>query len=531
MNSQLSPYIILGIIVFYFLILFGISWWTTRGDTSNESFFVAKRQAPWWLVTIGMIGASISGVTFVSVPGKVGAIGENGKTVLNMDFSYMQVVLGYIVGYVFVALVLMPVYYRLNLTSIYTYLDKRFGFFSYKTGAAFFLLSRTIGAAFRLYLMVMILQKFVLDPLHVPFAITAFVLIGLIWLYTYKGGTKTVLYTDVLLTFCFLTALVLTIVTIGNQLDKSASDMVAMVWNSGYSKVFFFSGGWGDPNNFFKQFLSGALITIAMTGLDQDLMQKNLTCKNIGDAQKNMFTFSGVLIVVNLLFLMLGALLYIYASTLGIATPTAKESDFMYPMLAFNHLPQSCAIFFIIGIVASSFSAADSALTALTTSFCVDFLNFEKKLQNIDPASYDYDPSQKDAFAAVEMNAQKPMRFKVHLGMASVLFLMILIFKQANNDAIINELFKIAGYTYGPLLGMYAFGFYTNRNVRDRLVPYICIVSPIICYVLNVNSTTWFGGFEFGFLILALNGLLTFLGLWIFSESGDEKVLEVSQTM
>jgi Na+/proline symporter len=525
MNTQLSPYIILGIIVFYFLILFGISWWTTREDTSNESFFVAKRQAPWWLVTIGMIGASISGVTFVSVPGKVGVDG------LNMDFSYMQVVFGYLLGYVFIALVLMPVYYRLNLTSIYTYLDQRFGFFSYKTGAAFFLLSRTIGAAFRLYLMVMILQKFVLDPLNVPFAVTAFTLIGLIWLYTYKGGTKTVLYTDVLLTFCFLTALVLTIITIGNQLDKSASDMVALVWNSGYSKVFFFSGGWTDPNNFFKQFLGGALITITMTGLDQDLMQKNLTCKNIGDAQKNMFTFSGVLIVVNLLFLMLGALLYIYASNLGIATPSAKESDFMYPQLAFNHLPQSCAIFFIIGIVASSFSAADSALTALTTSFCVDFLNFEKNLQNTDPAAYDYDPNQKEAYMAAQMDAQRPMRFKVHLGMAAALFVMILIFKQANNDAIINELFKMAGYTYGPLLGMYAFGFYTNRNVRDRFVPYICVLAPIICYVLNANSKTWFGGFEFGFLIMALNGLLTFFGLWIFSETGEERELKINESI
>jgi Na+/proline symporter len=517
MSSQISPYIILGIIVFYFLILFGIAWWTTRGDTSNESFFVAKRQAPWWLVTIGMIGASISGVTFVSVPGKVGAGG------LNMDFSYMQVVFGYLLGYVFIALVLMPVYYRMNLTSIYTYLDQRFGFFSYKTGAAFFLLSRTIGAAFRLYLMVMILQKFVLDPLHVPYQITAFVLIGLIWLYTYKGGTKTVLYTDVLLTFCFLTALVLTILTIGQQLDKNPIDLVSMVWNSGYSKTFFFSGGWSDPNNFFKQFLSGALITITMTGLDQDLMQKNLTCKNIKDAQKNMFTFSGILIVVNLLFLMLGALLYMYASTLGLSIPS--NSDFMYPQLAFNNLPQSCAIFFIVGIVASSFSAADSALTALTTSFCVDFLNFEKKLQNIDPSTYDYDPTQLQSALTDQMEAQKPMRFKVHLGMATVLFLMILVFKQANNDAIINELFKMAGYTYGPLLGMYAFGFYTNRKVKDRLVPYICILSPIICYVLNTNSKAWFGGFEFGFLILALNGLITFTGLWIFSEEGEASVL------
>ncbi len=513
MGGQLSPFIILGIIVFYFCLLFGISWWTTRGDTSNESFFVAKRQAPWWLVTIGMIGASISGVTFVSIPGAVGgAIGKQ-----NIDFSYMQVVFGYLLGYAFIALVLMPVYYRMNLTSIYTYLEKRFGYWSYKTGAAFFLLSRTIGAAFRLFLMIMILQKFVLDPMHVPFAVTAFVIIGLIWLYTYKGGTKTVLYTDVLLTFCFLTALALTIMTIGQKLDKGFIDMTTMVWNSEYSKTFFFSGGWADPNNFFKQFFGGALITIMMTGLDQDLMQKNLTCRNIKDAQKNMFTFSGILIVVNLLFLMLGALLYIYAASIGV-TPPAR-TDFMYPEMAFNNLSTFGAVLFILGIVASTFSSADSALTALTTSFCVDFLNFEKKATNIDPAKYDYDPTQMERAMGDVANEQEPQRFKVHLGMSFLLFLMVLGFAFVNNEAIINELFKAAGYTYGPLLGMFIFGFYTTRKVKyDRLAPYICVAAPIFCYILNKYSDVLLFGFQMGFLVSALNGLLVFIGFWFISE-------------
>jgi Na+/proline symporter len=526
MNQSYLPYIILGVIAAYFLILSAISNWVSKGESDNETFFIANRKAPWYLVTIGLIGASISGVTFVSIPGKVGTTG------LNQAFSYLQLVFGYVAGYAVIALVLMPVYYKMNLISIYGYLEERFGLKTYKTGAAFFLISRTIGTAFRMFLMVMILQQFALAPLGVPIAVTAFVCIFLVWFYTYKGGTKTILYTDVLLTFCFLTALVATIFSLSTSLGMSVGKMTEIVWsNQNYSQIFFFSGGWADPNNFFKQFLSGALITITMTGLDQDLMQKNLACKNIQEAQKNMFTFSGILVIVNVLFLFLGGFLYLYASRNGLQLPT--KSDLLYPSIAFNSLGMVAAAFFIIGIVASTFSSSDSALTALTTAFCIDFLDFNKKVNEINPAQYEYN-DDKVAIAREEMRkGQTQSRFVVHIGMALVLFLLMMLFALINNQAIIDQLFKAAGYTYGPLLGLYAFGFMTNRILDDAKAPIVCILSPIVSFILDnpkvfgFDANTWLWGFKFGFLILLFNGLLTFAGLWFFSKEGKIEVNEM----
>ncbi len=484
MVSQLTPLTLLFIIGIYFGLLLLVSWFTGRND-SNEVFFKAERQSPWLLVAIGMIGTSISGVTFVSVPGKVGAGG------LNMAFSYMQVVLGYLLGYVVIALVLMPIYYRLNLTSIYGYLENRFGRNSYKTGAGFFLLSRTLGSALRLFLMAIILQKFIFDSFGVPFWMTGFVTLFFIFLYTFRGGIKTVIITDTFLAICFITALCLTLFSLMNRLEVNIGTVVPMMKESGFTKMFFLEGGWNDPNNFFKQFLSGALITIVMTGLDQDMMQKNLTCRTLKDAQKNMFTFSAIIFFVNILFLTLGALLYIFAQRQGIEIPS--NSDYLYPTIAFQYLSPFLGVVFILGIVAATCSSSDSALTSLTTSFCVDFLDFEKKEQN---------------------KQQHRVRMLVHMCFALVLLLMIIIFKETNKDAIINFLFKVAGITYGPLLGLFSFGVLTHYKVRDRWVLPVCLLAPLLTWIIDNNSSDWFNGFQFGFLSLALNGLLTFAGLW-----------------
>lgn len=515
-KSQL-PYIILGIIAAYFLILTAISNWVSKGASDNETFFIANRKAPWYLVTIGLIGASISGVTFVSVPGKVGTDG----------FAYFQLVLGYVLGYAVIALVLMPIYYRMNLVSIYGYLEERFGIRSYKIGAAFFLISRLLGSAARMYLMVMILQTFALSPLGVPVWITAFVCVGLVWLYTYKGGTKTILYTDVLLTGCFIIALIFTMFSLSSSLDKNIFEMMGLVWNNQkLSQIFYFSDVF-DSKNFFKQFITGALITITMTGLDQDLMQKNLACKNIKDAQKNMFTFSAIIVVVNLLFLFLGGFLYEYAFRNGLTPP--GKTDLMYPEVAFKSLGIWSVTFFIIGIVASTFSSSDSALTALTTAFCIDFLNFNKKTENIDPSKYEYN-NEKIAIAQDEIRQNlTKTRLLVHTGMAITLFIIMMIFAFLNKQAVIDAIFKIAGYTYGPLLGLYAFGlFVPNRIINDKLSPVVCIVGPIIGYLIDFPATwggnpdTWLMGFKLGHLIILINGLLVFAGLWLISKENDD---------
>lgn len=494
MIQQLTPGILLSVITVYFIALFVISYFTGK-DSSNKNFFLAGRRTPWPLIAYAMIGTSISGVTFISIPGAVGGEG------LNKDFSYMQVVFGYMLGYAVIALVLMPIYYRLNLTSIYGYLEQRFGFFSYKTGAAYFLLSRTVGSAFRLYLAIIVLQEFVTGYFGIPFWLTAFIALTLIWLYTVRGGIHTVIWTDTFQTTCFLLALIITIVAIGQTLGMNLTELVGMVSKSEYSQMFFFKGGWSDPNNFFKQFISGALITITMTGLDQDMMQKNLSCKNIGDAQKNMLSFSITLLFVNILFLTLGALLYIYASHLGLEIPA--KTDYLYPTIAFKHLPPIMGIVFVLGLIAATYASSDSALTALTTSFCVDFLNFEKGQQ----------PEE----------VQRRQRFYVHIGMTLLLLVMIIIFRIINNEAVINGLFKAAGYTYGPLLGLFAFGILTKRKIKDQWVIAVCIAAPVLSFVLDRYADFLLAGFKLGFLILAINGLLTFIGLWLISHPNQEE--------
>ena len=480
----MSSGLVFTVIFLYFVILLLIGKITSENATT-EVFFTAKRQSPWFVVAFGMIGASLSGVTFISVPGMVGMSG----------FEYMQMVLGYLLGYLFIGGVLMPMYYRLNLISIYTYLEKRFGFWSYKSGAFFFLLSRTIGASFRLFLVAGVLQMAVFDDWKVPFYVTVLITILLIWVYTFKGGIKTIVWTDTLQTFFMLASVAVSIIIIVKSLDISFADLPSVINNSEYSNVFEWE--WRAPRNFFKQFLAGAFITIVMTGLDQDMMQKNLTCRNIKEAQKNMFWFSVILVFANLMFLSLGALLYIFANKNGIAIP--ERSDDLFPLLALNHFNTLAGILFILGITAAAYSSADSALTSLTTSFCVDFLNFRDQNEKY----------------------KKRTRIKVHLAFSALIFLVIMVFQIINDDSVINSLFTAAGYTYGPLLGLFAFGMFTKRKVKDSWVPIICLLSPVLSYIINLNSESLLWGYKFGFEILILNGLLTFIGLLMISGKQD----------
>ncbi len=513
MITGLTPTLILGIIVGYFAILVLVSYLTTRTSRSNESFFLADRQSPWLLVAFGMVGATLSGVTFISVPGWVGEVNpDTGRT---QGFAYMQMVFGYLLGYAVIATVLLPLYYRLGLTSIYEFLERRLGFYSYKIGAGYFLLSRVIGASFRLFLVAIVLQQFVTGPFGVPFPITVVVTIALIWIYTFRGGIKTIVYTDTLQTFSMITAVILAFYGISQALETDIAGAIDMIKKSNYSDVFFFEGGWSDPYNFWKQFFAGALITIVMTGLDQDMMQKNLSCRSLGDAQKNMFTFSIVLVFANVLFLGLGVLLYLYAGQVGIAIP--ESTDQLFPTIALQHLAPYVGIFFIIGLIAAAYSSADSALTALTTSFCVDFLNFNHSERTEEE--------------------NRRTRLRVHIGFSVVLLIAILIFKMISNDAVIKQLFTAAGYTYGPLLGLFIFGMFTKLKIREvvdlsvydwgqklpaslqrvNLVLIICLLSPLLCYLIDRYSAELLYGFKFGFLIIALNGLLTFLGLLAIS--------------
>ena len=480
----MSSTLALTILVIYFLILIAISFYTARGADTN-TFFTANRQSPWYLVAFGMIGTSISGVTFVSVPGAVGKI----------QFSYFQVVLGYAVGYWVIATILMPMYYRLNLISIYGYLEKRFGFWSYKTGSAFFLLSRTIGSAVRMYVAVQVLQLAIFDDLGVPFEVTVMIAMALIFVYTFKGGVKTIIITDTLQTFFLLTALVLTIYLIGKQLDLGVGDLFSTVRDSQHSKIFVWD--WANKHHFVKDFLSGAFIAIVMTGLDQDLMQKNLTCKSIGEAQKNMFWFYVVLVFINLLFLSLGVLLYIYSEKMGIQIPI--KTDDLYPSLALgNHFGTLAAVTFLLGITAATYASSDSALTALTTSFCVDFLNIEK----------------------YEEAKRQTLKHYVHIGFTVVFIIVILIFRALNSQEVISAVFNIAGYTYGPLLGLFAFGLYLKRPLLDKYVPLVCVAAPFLTYAVEEFTKASFD-FEFGFSKLMLNGFITFVGLWLLSRKAE----------
>lgn len=476
----MSPYLVISIIVAYFVVLLVISYFTSR-NANNEAFFLGNRQSPWYIVAFGMISASLSGVTFISVPGWV----------VDSNFSYMQLVLGYLLGYAIIANILMPLYYRLNLTSIYTYLGQRFGFFAYKTGASFFLLSRVIGASFRLFLVANVLQIAVFNQLNIPFEITVIITILLIWLYTFKGGIKTIIWTDSLQTLFMLTAVGVSIVLISKQLNLNFSGLIDTIVENKHSKVFYFED-FKRPYFFFKQFFAGAFIAVVMTGLDQDMMQKNLSCRNIKEAKKNMYWFSFTLVPVNLMFMSLGVLLVVFAQQMGISMP--ERTDDLFPLIATQgYLHPVVSIFFIIGLVAAAYSSADSALTALTTSFTVDILNpknvSEKKLKNI--------------------------RKKVHVGVSAALVIVILIFNAINNESVISAIFRVAGYTYGPLLGLYSFGLFTRFAVKDRFVPVVAILSPIICMVVDFYSKTWFNGYQFGFELLILNGLITFTGLFL----------------
>ncbi|MDI1324207.1 MAG: sodium:solute symporter [Algoriphagus sp.] len=474
----MNPQVVLVVICFYFLLLFLISWFTTR-KISADTFFTGDRQSPWFLVAFGMIGASLSGVTFISVPGEVG----------NSNFYYFQVVLGYTVGYFTIAKVLLPLYYRLNLVSIYSYLEDRFGFWSYKTGAFFFILSRTLGSSLRVFLVAAVLQLILFDSLGIPFWVSVVITVGLIWVYTHRGGIKTVVWTDTLQTFFMLAAVVIIIVLIGQELSfDGISAYFEAVSSDPRSKIF--NWDWKDGTNFFKQFISGAFITIVMTGLDQDMMQKNLTCKNIGDAQKNMFWFTIILVIVNILFLSLGIMLYLYAETKGIPLPT--RSDELFPLLATEHFSAFAGIVFVLGIIAAAYSSADSTLTALTTSFCIDFLEIDRR--------YPADQRVK-------------VRQRVHVAFSLVMILAILMFYWINDESVINSVFIIAGYTYGPLLGLYAFGLFTTWQVKDKWVPFLAVSAPVLTFLISQNSEKLLWGYKFGFEALILNGLLMFLGL------------------
>ena len=488
----MNPYLILLIVAAYFGLLLLISHFTSRG-ADNASFFIGNKQSPWYVVAFGMIGTSLSGVTFISVPGWVGS----------SSFSYMQMVLGYLLGYAVVALILMPLYYRMNLTSIYAYLGQRFGPQSHKTGASFFLLSRIIGAAFRLYLVAIVFELvFAKLKIQVPFLVTVLITVALIWLYTFRAGIKTIIWTDTLQTLFMLLAVGITIYLIGSEMNLDAAGVVSLVRESDYSKWFYFDD-WNAPHHFVKQFLSGAFITIVMTGLDQDMMQKNLSCRNLKEAQINMFSFSGTLVIVNLFFLSLGALLFLYAGSIGLEIP--EKTDYLYPTIALDgYLGLAVGIFFVLGLIASAYSSADSALTALTTSFCVDILDIKKR----------------------EALRQENIRKWVHVGMSLTLVVVIVAFRLINDESVIKSLFTVAGYTYGPLLGLYTFGLFIRRNLKDRWVPFVALAAPLASYVLSVNSEIWFNGFQFGFFILVVNGALTLLGLLMISKPSENLSLE-----
>jgi Na+/proline symporter len=490
----MTPNIILTIIIVYFGILFLISHFTSKKNSDNDTFFKANKNSKWYLVAFGMIGTAISGITFISVPGEVGNP--------DLQFKYFQFVIGCAIGFIVVATVLLPLYYRMNLTSIYGYIEQRLGTVSYKTAATIFLIGRTIGSAFRLYLVIFVLQYFVFDNLKIPFALTTFLSLALIFIYTYRGGLKTIIITDTLQTFFLILSVFLTIYFICSSLNFSVIEAFEAVKNSNYSKVFFFED-YFKGTYFWKQILGGIFVTIATVGLDQDLMQKNLSCKNIADAQKNMFVFTGIFLIINIFFLSVGALLYIYANKNGIEVPTINNvarTDLLFPEIAFHHLAIIPSIVFLLGLTAATFATTDSALTALTTSFCVDFLGMDK----------------------IE-NQSKPnivkTRHWVHIAFSFLMFFVIITFNAINDDSVVKMVFKIASYTYGPLLGLYAFGlFVKTKTVKDKFVPYICLISPAICFLISKYSNTFFDNYIIDNELIILNGLLTFIGLFLISK-------------
>lgn len=493
----MSPITTITIILVYFVLLIFISFLTGK-NSNEESFYTGNKQSPWYVVAFGMVGSSLSGVTFISIPG----------TVQNESFGYMQLILGNMLGYAIIALVLVPLYYKLQLSSIYAFLGQRFGRKSQLTGATFFLISRIIGSSLRMYLVIIVLQRFVIEPLtkttgvEIHYTVTTFISLALIWTYTFKSGIKTIVWSDIFQTFFMLFSLGFSIWLIIHSFDWSVKEAASEIASSSYSKLFFFDD-FLNQKHFLKQFIGGVVIAIAMTGLDQDMMQKNLTCKSTNDAKKNMLWSSSILFVVNFLFLVLGALLYFYMDANNLSMPSrivnseaTPASDLLFPTIAIEHLGVLAGIVFIIGLIAAAYSSADSALTALTTSFCLDFLQIDKK---------------KDKYP-------KYTRTLVHVGFSFILFMMIIVFYEKNDVSAINKLFKLAGFTYGPLLGLFFFGMINKSSLPDKYIPIICLLSPVLCYVLDVFSTQLFWGYRFGFELLLVNGGVTYFGLWVLSK-------------
>ncbi|MCX7172907.1 MAG: sodium:solute symporter [Proteobacteria bacterium] len=464
----------------YFGLLLGVAWVTSRN--ANNGFFIGNHGSNWMLVSFGMVGTSLSGVTFISVPGAVGIDG----------FGYMQVVLGYVLGYLVIAFVLLPLYYRHQLTSIYRYLDTRLGSGAYMTGASFFILSRTLGATARLYLVVRILQDVILDGFHVPFWLTALVILAMILLYTYEGGVKTIVWTDTLQTTCMLLGLAICVAYILGSLNLSFGDSLRQMQERDLSKVFSFD--FNSKNYFVKQVLAGMFIAIAMTGMDQEMMQKTISVKTLADSRKNIIVLSMTIVAVILLFLYLGGLLYLYSPVVGVTA----TGDRIFPAIVLGHLPAMVQMIFVVALISALFPSADGAITALTSSFCIDILKFK----------------QRHDMGEVE---QKRLRHRVHLCFALLFLVLVMLFRWADNPSMIGIILKLAGYTYGPLLGLFAFGILTRRAVKNSWVPYVAVLAPLICYGLDVYQRMLFGAYEIGLELLLINGLLTFAGLWMIS--------------
>ncbi|MEY8707228.1 sodium:solute symporter [Bacteroides faecichinchillae] len=492
----MSPIAVTITIIAYFALLFTVSYIAGR-KTDNEGFFVGNRKSSWYVVAFAMIGSTISGVTFVSVPGMVGS----------SCFSYLQMVLGFIVGQFIIAFILVPLFYRMNLVSIYEYLENRFGTSSYRTGAWFFFISKMLGAAVRLFLVCLTLQLLVFEPFHLPFILNVAVTVALVWLYTFRGGVKSLIWTDSLKTFCLVVSVVLCIYYIASDLKLNFGGLVNTISDSDLSRIFFFDDI-NDKRYFFKQFLAGVFTVIAMNGLDQDMMQRNLSCKNFRDSQKNMITSSISQFFVILLFLMLGVLLYTFVAQQGLTAPS--KSDELFPMIATSsYFPDIVGILFIIGLVSSAYSAAGSALTALTTSFTVDILHAKRK---------------------EEVTLSK-LRKRVHISMAVVMGIVIFVFGLLNNTSVIDAVYTLASYTYGPILGLFAFGIFTKKQINDKYIPFVAILSPILCYILQSNSEAWFNGYQISYELLILNAFFTFLGLCLLIIRKDKHVVSATRSI
>ncbi len=481
----MSPLLLFSFVIGYFLILLAVAWYTGK-NSDNHSFFIGNKNSNWMLVAFGMVGTSLSGVTFVSVPGAVA----------NESFAYIQITIGYLFGYLMIAYILLPLYYRLNLTSIYNYLSSRMGFNSYKTGSSFFILSRTLGATARLYLVVNILQEAILNSFNIPFWVTTIIILIMILLYTYEGGVKTIVYTDTLQTTCMLAGLVICVFYILNQMNMGFGESLSAMNDRGYSKIFF-----TDPNSkffFLKQIIAGAFITVTMTGMDQEMMQKNISVNTLKDSQKNVLSMAITLATVIVIFLFLGGLLYLYAESLNVSA----TGDKIFPVLAMEHMPPVVSVIFIIALISALFPSADGAITALTSTFCIDIIGIQRR-------------------ADLNEAAQKKIRQRVHLTFAAIFLVFVLLFKWVNDPSMIGLLLKIAAYTYGPLLGLFTFGIITKRVVKDNLVPYVCIAAPIICFIIDKYQKSLLGSYEVGLELLIINGSITFLGLILISKKGN----------